>query len=480
MRVCLRGGVVLGMMLLYMVQLTEAQGCSASCGNNALCEGDKTTFAKTMSTCWPRAAPAELNLRDYFVDDEMNISSDTPLYITVMANHYTGCNAGRREASVFQDVATRVHNDEVTSNVNFVTALHGGGDCGKWADIFANDGADNLANTPWTINDSDYVLRDEFFTAPFPHPSYVLLDWEGRVRHKLVGPCCGYESYSDCPEETAATLDATLTDAVMELVSERDAILAAVEDVPEEERCSVSEWGEWGNCAGTCGGNQGIEMRTRTIVSTGAGGRSGCPFLVETRTCTTAACDPVDCAVSDWKSWSACSHVCGDGGTRWRSRDITTVAKDGGAACPALAEEQPCSSSAEGNNGTQITSPCPDNFCVPEFGAAWTVEAVPIQKGALHGPRDIAFSPMPGVHLGKYSSGRSFPIDGDEAWVANAFGHSLSVVPGLGGENEGAALERTDRGTTFAFSLSLSLFSDHGVSYVFVCVCVCVCVYVCF
>ena len=48
--------------------------------------------------------------------------------------------------------------------------------------------------------------------------------------------------------------------------------------------------------------------------------------------------------------------------------------------------------------------------------------------------------------LGSYASGRGFPVDGDEAWVANALGHSLTVIPGLGGADEGASLERTDRG----------------------------------
>jgi len=122
------------------------------------------------------------------------ISVDTSLYITVIANHYTGCNAGRREASVFQDVAIRIHDGRDTPNVNFMV----GGDCGRW-----------------TVNDESYVLRDEFFTAPFPHPAYVILDWEGRVREKVVGPCCGYESYSDCPTATAEALNATLTDAVI-------------------------------------------------------------------------------------------------------------------------------------------------------------------------------------------------------------------------------------------------------------------------
>ena len=422
----------------------QPSACSSECRGEgvlkALCVGDRTSFVgKTLTTCWPDAAPARITLSDYFVEpDAMDaISVDTSLYITVIANHYTGCNAGRREASVFQDVATRIHNGRDTPNVNFITALHGGGDCGRWASTFAADGRDNAANTPWTVNDESYVLRDEFFTAPFPHPAYVILDWEGRVREKVVGPCCGYESYSDCPTATAEALNATLTDAVMALTEERDAVFAKAQmaETQARVRCEVSPWSKWGECIGLCGEKTGLQTKKRTILDAGSGGPLSCPALVKSRTCTTPPCAAVDCVVGRWRAWSECSKICGDGGTRWRSREVLVQPRDGGAACPALAEEQPC----------DAVAPCPNDQCVPELGAARTVEAVPVEA-ALRGPRAVAFSPRPGAHLGSYASGRGFPVDGDEAWVANALGHSLTVIPGLGGADEGASLERTDRG----------------------------------
>ncbi|HET8523322.1 MAG TPA: hypothetical protein VFL82_08820 [Thermomicrobiales bacterium] len=58
------------------------------------------------------------------------------------------------------------------------------------------------------------------------------------------------------------------------------------------------------------------------------------------------ACAPVDCVVSDWSDWSACSAECG--GTRTRTRTVVTEASCDGAACPPLSEEESC--------GT-----CPDN-----------------------------------------------------------------------------------------------------------------------
>jgi hypothetical protein len=64
--------------------------------------------------------------------------------------------------------------------------------------------------------------------------------------------------------------------------------------------------------------------------------------------CTSYTCDQgscgavsepaVDCVVSDWSDWSACSNACGFG-TSTRTRTITTEASCGGVACPAELEE---------------------------------------------------------------------------------------------------------------------------------------------
>jgi len=68
-------------------------------------------------------------------------------------------------------------------------------------------------------------------------------------------------------------------------------------------------------------------------------------------------CPVADCKVEDWSSWSDCSTTCG-GGTKTRGRGVVQEAENGGAACPALEEKEPCNTDqcpgttdANSNNG---------------------------------------------------------------------------------------------------------------------------------
>ena len=78
----------------------------------------------------------------------------------------------------------------------------------------------------------------------------------------------------------------------------------------------MNSWSSWSPCTplnGKCG--PGTQYQTRSV-ATQPYCSAACPASRQTRSCKHSCC-PVDCVVSTWTAWSACSTTCGTG--RWHT-----------------------------------------------------------------------------------------------------------------------------------------------------------------
>lgn len=100
--------------------------------------------------------------------------------------------------------------------------------------------------------------------------------------------------------------------------------------------CEVTDWTA-GECSVTCGG--GTQDLTRTISVYPVGG-AVCPPLKASQSCNEDAC-PVDCILDDWSAWSGCSADCG-GGVRSKTREVKTTPEHGGDPCGETSKTESC------------------------------------------------------------------------------------------------------------------------------------------
>ena len=104
--------------------------------------------------------------------------------------------------------------------------------------------------------------------------------------------------------------------------------------------CVVDEWTTWSACSVSCNG-PGSSLRARAVVVAQDGAGLSCPATSqELSNCGAGAC-PVDCAMSAWSSWGACSATC-DGGTASQTRAVATQPMHGGRECGATAKTSAC------------------------------------------------------------------------------------------------------------------------------------------
>jgi hypothetical protein len=149
---------------------------------------------------------------------------------------------------------------------------------------------------------------------------------------------------------------------------------------PAPTDCVLSEWGDWSPCSTTCGA--GTQTRSRTVVQPPANGGLACGALVETRACSSPPC-PVDCVMSEWGPWGACSASCG-GGVQSRSRLILQPPANGGKACGPISETQACA-----------LQPCPTDCVMGEWGP-WSPCSVSCGTGVQTRTRPILQPPTGG------------------------------------------------------------------------------------
>eukprot|EP00931_Biecheleriopsis_adriatica_P047950 TRINITY_DN27682_c0_g2_i1.p1 TRINITY_DN27682_c0_g2~~TRINITY_DN27682_c0_g2_i1.p1 ORF type:complete len:1370 (-),score=205.40 TRINITY_DN27682_c0_g2_i1:43-4152(-) len=152
-------------------------------------------------------------------------------------------------------------------------------------------------------------------------------------------------------------------------------------DQPCPVNCEWLDWSHWSICSKTCSG--GEKNRSRTRSPERFGGRPCQGDEAEKLACNTEGC-PVDCMLSTWSEWTACSKRCG-GGSIMRFREITLQAKNGGDACLGkLEQDSPCNE-----------DPCPVD-CEWDDWSEWSVCPVSCGGGLLTSKRNKIQTEMHG------------------------------------------------------------------------------------
>ena len=119
--------------------------------------------------------------------------------------------------------------------------------------------------------------------------------------------------------------------------------------------CQVNPWSSWSACSQVQCGKWGTRQRTRTVQVPPLCGGTPCPSLQEGESCQGTL--RVDCKLSSWSKWSACSQPCG--GSQTSSRYVVTNEQCGGTPCSTtLTKRQPCRLTQCLNQGTLINKKC--------------------------------------------------------------------------------------------------------------------------
>lgn len=96
--------------------------------------------------------------------------------------------------------------------------------------------------------------------------------------------------------------------------------------------CQVSGWSDWSACTASCGG--GTQSRSRTVQVSPQNGGDVCPSLTESQSCNTQSCSR-DCQFNGWERvpGTTCNGWCGNGTEQMR-RLVIAPAIGNGMQCP--------------------------------------------------------------------------------------------------------------------------------------------------
>ena len=102
--------------------------------------------------------------------------------------------------------------------------------------------------------------------------------------------------------------------------------------------CKVSGWSAWTKCTSACGG--GRKSRTRTVLAAPDAYGVQCPPRSAVQNCNSHAC-AVDCKMSSWTQWGACSKSCGVS-YKFQQHQIERMSEYGGKRCGSLIASKKC------------------------------------------------------------------------------------------------------------------------------------------
>jgi len=151
------------------------------------------------------------------------------------------------------------------------------------------------------------------------------------VRIKKFRPACVLDvlTYGASGVRPSVAASAVTDDSVLET------------DSPKAVQClaqpgsTLGPWSWWTACSTDCG--PGRKIRSRNVLSVDG---TVCGDLVQTSVCMKTRC-PIDCKLSPWSDFGACSTDCGQG-VKSRTRQILVQPKYHGKPCDPVIESTVC------------------------------------------------------------------------------------------------------------------------------------------